>query len=629
MKLSYADYYDKVLGTWIGKCAGGILGAPIEGVKDFNKIRLSEKLFETNYPNDDLDLQLLWLDMVKQKGVFVRENDFAEHWRNHVGFPWNEYGIASRNLRLGLFPPESGRHNNYYYNESMGCPIRSELWGLLNPGDPEKAVQFAEMDASVDHDKFSVDAEKFLSACTSLAFFERNFSTIFRKALQFVSPESTMAQLVNNIVYWHKNGGYKVARGKIKSYYGDADFTSAPMNVGFTLLTLLEKGVDFGCVMDALHMGHDSDCIAATAGALVGTIFGYDKIPDNWKKMVGDELIMSVEITGIIPPVSITNLAKQTCRAGLSFIEASGKVKLKEVTIEPYQNAQPPYFHVKSFLEDNDLVLVYENFTTKTQSVNIGLKSKKIKFKNPQIDFKVAAGKSVTCKTEIKLPFSEEPTLEYDIEVNIGGKFHQKLKRGVPRYGSWLLAGPFLQDDKATLDKYFEGYPEHGLSSLPSVQYMNHDKVNTGTQFLSMREIKSLIDEDSWKLKPYNVSRIFPEDFRLLPQNWYYGKGERTIYLYSTIQFEKAEKKWICLGATSPFELFVNDKKIAEEKNSRRCWIGNTIIPHQFKKGKNHIVLRLDLVIDNNQLEFGLKDYTGKHPHQEQWALMVPSIKIK
>lgn len=78
-KLTYKQYYNKVLGGWTGKCAGGILGAPIEGFKRFNNIPYSDALFATNFANDDLDLQVLWLDMLLKKGKKVRESDFKAH----------------------------------------------------------------------------------------------------------------------------------------------------------------------------------------------------------------------------------------------------------------------------------------------------------------------------------------------------------------------------------------------------------------------------------------------------------------------------------------------------------------------------------------------------------------------
>ena len=154
--LDYATYHDKVLGGWAGKCAGGVVGAPLEGFKRFHDLELKDEMFETAVPNDDLDLQILWLDLVKRRGPSLRLNDLADHWKAHVDFPWNEYGMALRNLRLGVYPPQSGSHNNWYWRKGMGSPIRSEIWGMLCPGLPAQAAFYATMDSSLDHEGFSV-----------------------------------------------------------------------------------------------------------------------------------------------------------------------------------------------------------------------------------------------------------------------------------------------------------------------------------------------------------------------------------------------------------------------------------------------------------------------------------------
>lgn len=625
MTLNYETYYDKVLGGWLGKCAGGILGAPIEGIKAFNNIKLSKKLFEVNYPNDDLDLQLLWLDMVKQKGALVRGNDFAVHWLRHVEFPWNEYGIASRNLKQGIFPPQSGQHNNHYYAESMGCPIRSEIWGLLNPGNPGKAAFYAGIDASLDHYGFSVDAEKFLSACASIAFFETDITKIFKQALDVVNKNSTMFQLVQNVMQWQAHCGYKAAAGKIKSFYGDADFTSAPMNVGFTLLVLLDKGNGFGCVMDALHMGHDSDCIAATAGALVGIISGYRKIPQQWKDLVGNEVVVSKEIKGIEAPVTITGLAEQTCRAGLDFIRASKKIRLEGKWPGGYTTNAARY-HLQSVIEDGVLKLQYENLSSGKQLVQLMPQSKDIKFSERKITFEVK-GKSVfNYEIPVSLPAAIENTVKYTINIIIDSKKAGSVERGVAGYGSWLLAGPFIEDNKSRLSAYHKQYPEHGLSSLPSVQYMNHDKINTGKEFLTPDTIGRIMNAENRDSFPFHVQRIIPSDFRITPNRYYYGKGERCLYLLSYLHLDEDKKMWVSIGCSNPFTLSINNRRVHVQDKVERAWPGNSIILFPFKKGKNRLVIRLDGIIDDNRLEIGFKDFTGKHPHQEQWSLLVPAV---
>ena len=61
LKLNRATYMDKLHACWLGKNIGGTLGAPYEGSQKF----LDVKGFATKkgepLPNDDLDLQLVWL----------------------------------------------------------------------------------------------------------------------------------------------------------------------------------------------------------------------------------------------------------------------------------------------------------------------------------------------------------------------------------------------------------------------------------------------------------------------------------------------------------------------------------------------------------------------------------------
>ena len=64
MKLNRAIYKDKVKACWIGKNIGGTIGGPYEGKREI----LDVKGFLTEsgepMPNDDLDLQLVWLQAV-------------------------------------------------------------------------------------------------------------------------------------------------------------------------------------------------------------------------------------------------------------------------------------------------------------------------------------------------------------------------------------------------------------------------------------------------------------------------------------------------------------------------------------------------------------------------------------
>ena len=61
---------DKIYACWIGKNIGGTMGAPYEGQRDMQNISgfVTEK--GMSLPNDDLDLQLVWLHAMEQEGPY-------------------------------------------------------------------------------------------------------------------------------------------------------------------------------------------------------------------------------------------------------------------------------------------------------------------------------------------------------------------------------------------------------------------------------------------------------------------------------------------------------------------------------------------------------------------------------
>ncbi len=607
-------YYDKVLGGWVGKCAGGILGAPIEGFKVFNRIAMSDELFASNFANDDLDLQVLWLDMVAKKGAHVREADFAEQWLEHVEFPWNEYGIAYRNLRLGLDIPDSGRHNNWYWGESMGSPIRSEIWGMLFPGDPARAAEFARIDSQLDHDGFSVGAEQLFSACAALAFVIDEPREALEQAMAHVTVGGGCLELMQQIMTWYDAFGFETTAAKIKSKYGDADFTSAPMNVGFTILSVLHAGRAFDGIIEALYLGHDSDCVVATTGAILGIARGFEQIPETWRRRVGNELLISPEIVGLDLPTTLTELATRTCDAGRA-IKAGGP------SPKPYAfHATVERFPDVAAGKAPELLLHFENLSETTLDIDFEVDAEQFGKARGQLRL-AASSKDTTAitlhdATSTTLP--HEPKHSYSVRVTAGGKSHTYHK-GIPSYGSWLLVGPFIEADPVLIPMN-KVYPDHGMSSLPSVQYMNHDRTNTADKdFVDHATLHDLVLGNNRAGRPYGVEVVYPNSMTIELGEHFGGRGERTLYLTSQLFSKTAARKWLCLGTTAMASLWVNGERLLAQPPIRRRWPSTYAVELALLKGANTITIRLDTVTDDYVLDVGLKDHTGKHYHQSQW----------
>ncbi|RPJ51392.1 MAG: ADP-ribosylglycohydrolase family protein [Chloroflexi bacterium] len=322
MQLSYDRYLDQILGGWIGKSMGGAIGARFEGYKGWTELRPEEMFPPSMPPNDDLDLQVLWLKVLEEKGPALTSDDLAAAWLEGCWYPFNEYGIFRRNWRLGIHPPYTGSFTNQFWETGEGCPIRAEVWGYVFPGAPDLAAKYAEKDGVLDHTGQSVGAEKMLAAMASMAFFVpdvRRLASMFSHYL----PEGTPIQKLTQAAFQCYDEGLSLrdARDRLMALAGIPEACDSQINIPFTFLGLLYGGNDLTKVMlSALACGYDTDCTLASAAALVGQIIGARRIPQALKAPVGDELVMGIQYRR--PEMTLSALARDTARVGVLMAKA-------------------------------------------------------------------------------------------------------------------------------------------------------------------------------------------------------------------------------------------------------------------------------------------------------------------
>lgn len=315
MKLNLAEYRDSVLGCWMGKNIGGTLGAPFEWRRQINNVSFyTQELFGEPLPNDDLDIQLLWLIALEERGVDLDAHTLAEYWTLYVTPHWSEYGTAKINLRAGLMPPLSGTlHNDY--KDSCGSFIRSEIWACIAPGSPSVAAWYAYQDAIIDHGNGEgVFAEVFCAALESAAFVERDLSRLIEIGLSYIPADCGVARAVQDAIGSYQSGKtWLEARDSILQGYRGLTFMNqrqntspedwdkgfgdgqrgwdVPSNIGMLIISLLYGGGNFSqTVCTAVNCGEDTDCTGATAGSIWGILHGCRKIPAEWIAPVGKKI---------------------------------------------------------------------------------------------------------------------------------------------------------------------------------------------------------------------------------------------------------------------------------------------------------------------------------------------------
>ncbi|MBR7133731.1 MAG: ADP-ribosylglycohydrolase family protein [Clostridia bacterium] len=366
MKLSYNDYLKKMRGCWSGKNCGGTLGAPYEchrGVFDITDY--PDNLNGEMLPNDDLDLQLLWLNAAEKYGRHITSEILSEYWLDGVIADLSEYGVCRANLRRGILPPLSGYYNNPCMH-SNGAFIFSEIWACLNPGNPINAVKYAFEDASVDHSGEGLYAAVFCTALESAAFVESDIRKLINIALSYIPDTCDVAKGINTAINAYDSGlDWKQARKKVLQAVpgsfgaictpiekipedepvGPKGY-DAPSNLGIIAIGLLYGEGDFGkSICIAASCGEDTDCTASTVGAMLGIIYGEEGIGERWLKPIGNTIKTCIvnRAHGYQFPATVDELVSRVARLVPEFLKSP----------VCYFNEDAPGFTVE--VDENDL----------------------------------------------------------------------------------------------------------------------------------------------------------------------------------------------------------------------------------------------------------------------------------
>ena len=308
------EYRDKVLGCWTGKNIGGTIGAPFEGRREMQNVSFyTQELNGNPAPNDDLDLQLIWLFAAEKHGLYnLSERLLGEYWMQNIIGPWNEYAVCRANIRNGFYPPLSGSCNNERWKNSNGAWIRSEIWACLFPGEPDHVLQFAYMDACADHSGEGIYAEMFTASLEAAAFVVNDIRKLIDIGLSKIPPDSRVARSVKLACeLYDKKTDFANARNAIVKDSEDLGWFQAPANIAFTVLGLLYGEGDFGkSICYAVNCGDDTDCTGATAGAVLGIMKGRSGIPSEWIEPIGDgiQTIAINPLGGILIPKTLSEL---------------------------------------------------------------------------------------------------------------------------------------------------------------------------------------------------------------------------------------------------------------------------------------------------------------------------------
>ena len=374
LKISSKEYYNKVLGSWIGRVAGDFVGAPVEFMPFFEKkkkygtITYYPEPIDLDYVNDDETYEICALIALEKHGLNLTSKDIAQEWLDLLyKFNFTAEKVALENLRSGIWPPESGTYNNIYF-DAIGAQMRADIWGQIAPGCPEIARKYAELDGCISHAGIGIEGEVFIAVLISQAFFENDIKKNIDSALKFLPSEkkslyTKMVKMALEIHEQYKDDSRK-GRKKLLKYWNQIredelvrkepannkeriSFLTEyiPMlhapdvhvlpNIGIIILSLLYGAEDEDplgkAICIAAMMGLDTDCNCGNIGAILGAQLGAEKIPSKWKDPLKDTFSTYVKgyekwkITELAQRIALIGkkVVKEKCENQIKILESS------------------------------------------------------------------------------------------------------------------------------------------------------------------------------------------------------------------------------------------------------------------------------------------------------------------
>lgn len=348
-----ADLADRLHGAWLGRCAGCLLGKPIEGwrtpklwglLRDGGKEMLTDYVWRLGIEeavfakhdalrhygqpllewgrsidgmpeDDDTNYTVTGLALVKRKGLGFTPDDMATFWLQNIPIlhTCTAERVAYRNFVAGVWPSASASCRNPY-REWIGAQIRADFFGYVAPGNPALAAELAWRDACISHVRNGIYGEMWVAAMLAAAAVETDVVKILETGLGEIPAACRLARDIRQVMRWHADGvAYLDAVAKIHQRWDETrahHWCHTNSNAQIVALGLLYGEGDYEkTVTRAVYPCFDTDCNGATAGSVIGMALGAQALPAKWTEILRDTLFTGVDG---YHKVKISALARET-----------------------------------------------------------------------------------------------------------------------------------------------------------------------------------------------------------------------------------------------------------------------------------------------------------------------------
>lgn len=345
---------DKIRGAWAGQVIGCTYGGPTEFkyptiINPEVDIPWNDHIIKWWYDHvpglyDDVYMDLTFVEVFEKEGLDAPVESFAKAFAD-AGYPlWHANLQARYNIRKGILPPQSGYWENNPHADDIDFQIEADYAGIMAPGMPNTAVHYTDDIGHIMNYGDGWYGGVYIAAMYSLAFVSDDLEYIATEALKTIPERSRYYRAMADVYKWYKQypDNWEFTWTLVNKYYGfdigcpDGVYNQfnidAVLNSAYVLIGLLYGEKNFFRTIDiSTRCGSDSDCNPASAAGILGTILGFDAIPDYWKKPVLEVEDINFKYTDI----SLNKAYKMSYEQAIKVIEGNGgKVKDNEVVLK-------------------------------------------------------------------------------------------------------------------------------------------------------------------------------------------------------------------------------------------------------------------------------------------------------
>src|SRR5215208_3112976 len=292
--------HDRLQAAWLGRCAGCVLGKPVEGW-DRETIRSYLQL-ACAYPLEDYVPRLepmpygwkmhpSWPEVVRGSVRFVARDDDIDY---------TILGLHILETRGFDFDPGDV----------------AEMWMSCMPFLATYTAERAFKDASLSHTQNGIYGEMWVSALVAACFVAPDMHSALKAALTNVPPHSRLAEAIRRVLALRERGlGWEAARSELEERYGHYSFVHTINNAAAVAAALMWGEGDYARTVGlAVQGGWDTDCNGATAGSAFGAMHGTEALPGHWVRPLND--LVGSMVTGF-DGSRLSDLAERTLRFAL------------------------------------------------------------------------------------------------------------------------------------------------------------------------------------------------------------------------------------------------------------------------------------------------------------------------